>query len=839
MEGMTRRKQHSPEHLPARWVLSEEVCSHNISGRNESISKIVIGAKGSYFKYNHMMNKACVIFLAAASQFSTQSNLMAATYVVINVNDGGAGSFRQAILNANANAGTDRIEFNIPGGQPYTITPSSSFPPITGSVIIDATTQPGFAGTPIIELNGVNVGDNGLSVLGGNSTIQGLVINRFRGNGIFLLAAGGNVVRGNFLGTDRSGTVARGNTSFGLAVGTANNMVGGTNSASRNVISGNVGGGIGIYPADGTGNKIQGNFIGVTADGRSALANGGSGVDIYGSANNLIGGIPTATRNLISGNTQLGVIIENGSNGNKVQGNLIGLNVDGTGTLPNALSGVLIYGTRNNIIGGTTIGAGNVISGNGYSGVEIYSDAVKATGNLVQGNRIGTDPSGSIDLGNSQSGVLITSSANNAVGGTVAGAGNVISGNKLSGININGNGTTGNLVQGNLIGTDFKGAASLGNHQAGLLLFGSGVLDNTIGGALNATRNIISGNGLAGVELAGSLRNRIQGNYIGTDITGTNVLGNGSDGVLIDGGTDNTIGSTQSGTGNVISGNRLNGMELRNNALRNFIQGNFVGVGKDGVGALGNNAHGIYLQNSENNSIGGVLPSTRNVIAYNQKNGVFIESGVGNLIRFNSIFSNSDLGIDLGINGVTANDAGDADTGANNLQNFPVLLSARSSGGITGTLSSSPNTVYTIDFFANTAANSTGYGEGRTFLGSTTATTDASGNKSFAVTFTNSSLGGQWITATATDPGNNTSEFSAALEVIPEPRLTLGVSGPDLVFAWPTSDGANFIVEWTESLSPPITWTPAVEKSRTTSSGQWLVSIDTPATNRFFRLRNP
>src|SRR5262249_36950428 len=152
--------------------------------------------------------------------------------------------------------------------------------------------------------------------------------------------------------------------------------------------------------------------------------------------------------------------------------------------------------------------------------------------------------------------------------------------------------------------------------------------------------------------------------------------------------------------------------------------------------------------------IGGTHSGAGNIIAFNGGAGVLISSGTGNAILSNAIFSNGALGIDLAPAGVTPNDLGDSDSGANTLQNFPGLTSATSLGGtrtITGVLISSSLTGFVLQFFSNTACDPSGFGEGRTFIGSTTVFTSPTGLASFTVTFSTPVPAGQFITAIATD----------------------------------------------------------------------------------------
>src|SRR3954470_24189226 len=177
-------------------------------------------------------------------------------YTVTNANDSGTGSLRQAIKDANAHLGADQISFNIGGGGLRTISPTSALPTITDPVTIDASTQPGFAGRPLIEIRGDRAGTssvNGLRVDAGSSTIKGLIINRFSGYGIFLYGKGSNAIRGNWIGLDNTGTLDAGNLQYGMFVGSAASTIGGTSSSYRNVISGNNTAGVKFYGAGAAG----------------------------------------------------------------------------------------------------------------------------------------------------------------------------------------------------------------------------------------------------------------------------------------------------------------------------------------------------------------------------------------------------------------------------------------------------------------------------------------------------------------------------------------------------------------------------------------------------------
>jgi CSLREA domain-containing protein len=550
-------------------------------------------------------------------------------------------SLREALVRSNSLAGEDIIAFRIPGRGPHTIQPDYELPWVWDPVIIDGTTQPGFKGNPIIELDGSNAGEvDGLTIFAGNTTVRGLVINRFGSgvlvNGINLMDNGGNVIEGNYIGTDVTGTEALGNSNAGVNIGSSDNLIGGTTPAARNVISGN-------------------------------------------------------------------------------------------------LEGVTIADPD-------------------------------ATGNMIQGNYIGTDASGTVALGN-RAGILLLAPGN-VIGGDRDDARNVISGND-NGVNLGNSDATGNQVLGNYIGPDVSGTQAIGNTEHGVAVW-DGASDNTIGGRAPGAGNIISANGIHGISIVGSETrdNVVRGNFIGTDRTGTQVLGNGERGVHIEeGASGNVIGGRRSGSPNVISGNR-GGVRITGDASWNRVYGNYIGTDVSGTLDLGNMLGGvIILGGAWNNRVGGTLPGLGNRIGFSGRAGIrFLpNAGPGNAILGNSIFASGNpdnsLGIDLGGGGVTPNDPGDGD----NVQNFPVLWSATGSS-VTGMLHSKPDAEFRLEFFANSDCDLSGHGEGETYLGDGTVDTDGSGDGVFDVTLSEALTPGMFVTATATDPDNNTSEFSECVD---------------------------------------------------------------------------
>lgn len=282
----------------------------------------------------------------------------------------------------------------------------------------------------------------------------------------------------------------------------------------------------------------------------------------------------------------------------------------------------------------------------------------------------------------------------------------------------------------------------------------------------------------AGIRLASAGGNVIQGNFIGTDLTGMAALPNGT-GIQIEiDAPNNLIGGTIAGAGNVISGNAGHGL-LLNQSAGNVIQGNFIGTDPSGVVNLGNTLDGVYLNNASSNAIGGVLYGAGNTIVNNGAAGVGIPAGTANAVRGNSIYANGGLGIDLGVTGVETNTPGGPHTGANDLQNYPVLtavVSSRNTTSIDGHLNSTPNTSFQIDFYNSPVCDPSGHGQGKTYLGSASITTDANGNASFDFSFAGLLPIGSYVSATATDPAGNTSEFSGCQRFAPVNPVDLGLT---------------------------------------------------------------
>ncbi len=608
--------------------------------------------------------------------------VMAATYTVTTTTDGGAGSLRQAIIDANDNTGADDIVFNIPASDPNynaitgvcTITLTDDLPEITDAVTIDGLTQPGasagnlMAGTPHtlkIEIQGADTFGNiwdGFHVTAGNITIKGLAINRTNQYCISFIGSENNTVQTCHIGLDAAGLWADNSTNYGNGIyleACGTTLIGGGGNENGNVIAGTYQEAI-LADDDGTPSNgcqnltIQGNIIGWNCTGQGGNEDFACNraIDLNNTSQVLIGGSTLQERNVIA-NCGDNLLFENCTTA-VVMGNIIGTGINGNEpgyliysytTLPSNQKGISIdYDCSGFQI------ENNLITGNYYNQIYAYS----GTQITISGNKIGTDLTGMAVMSLPDIPPYFYNSPDNGIE------------------------------------------------------FWEGVSNSTIG-----PDNIISGMaGGAGIRIYGSHDCMIIGNKIGTDLSGNPVLGNSEGGIAIE------------------SGN--------------------------------------YGESPNNNVIGGRTSGEGNLIAGNMEAGISLSSGENNLIAGNSIFDNQGLGISLGYPR-SVNDPNDTDNGPNRLQNFPVITGVTHTGSntdITATLNSTPSASFTIDFYwsPNIYFNEddyNSYGQGKVYLGSTSVTADGSGN---AGPFTFAASGlipvGWYVTATATDASNNTSEFS-------------------------------------------------------------------------------
>jgi titin len=310
-----------------------------------------------------------------------------------------------------------------------------------------------------------------------------------------------------------------------------------------------------------------------------------------------------------------------------------------------------------------------------------------------------------------------------------------------------------------------------------------------IGGPATGAGNVVSGNSDAGIVVAFAYYNFVQGNLVGTTAAGNAALPNRI-GIECEADLSTSVGGTEPGARNVISGNSLDGVLIFFNATDDAVIHNLIGTDVTGQFPLGNGRNGVMIRSvSDGNVVGGPSDNAGNVIAFNGAAGIAVgfdvgDSSSGNSILRNSIHDNGGLGIDLGSNGVTLNDPADSDAGPNGLQNFPVLTSALWSGAslvVSGTLDSAPSTTFSVELFSNSSCESSGYGEGQSFLGAVSVTTDASGRASFQTTIPAPLDSVGFVTATATDSAGNTSEFSACVALVSAPSVPVPVGPVALV----------------------------------------------------------
>ena len=741
-------------------------------------------------------------------------------------------TLREALHAANSNPGLDTIEFDIvdyyEGTGPWTIYPFEPLPAITDPVIVDGYSQPGASPNTLavgsdavlqIALNGGECslysgeyyweGGYGvdpcpaltIAASGGGSTIRGLSITGPFHDAIVVEGGGGSTIAGNWIGLRPDGAPDGVGASGIYLNNTADNTVGGTSPADRNVISANRDG---IFFAAGagdtTGNTVLGNYLGTDAAGVNALGNSDHGVFMslfgpYSLSGNTIGGDSPAARNVISGNGLFNVRVQQGTD-NVIAGNYLGTNAAGTAAIFFPEGGEGGEGERNWLDEGAAAGAGggiqivggsgNVISGSadarqvisGHPDRAVFFTAGTADNQLV-GNYIGTDADGLDAIPNSRETVHL-----DAASGTLI-QDNLISGNAGVGIRLTGEGVYGNSIVGNWIGVDATGLAALPN-ASGIVL-DTGANGNTIGGADEGDRNVISGNNGTGfqegrgIDIALAPDNQVFGNYIGLNAPGTAALGNRFEGILVrDGSTGIQIGDFELRAvrwANVISGNGGAGIAIQSSDTTAVdVRGNVIGLNAAGTAPLGNAGAGVLIQAADENTVAG------NRIAYNGGAGVRVLSldlgegfddavrnriaGIPAVVGPNLIFANDELGIDLGGDGPSPNDAGDLDDGPNFGQNAPVLTAAapfndgETSGTfVAGRLNSTPETTFRLEFFTNTVCDPAGFGEGAEFLGDLEVTTDSAGNVDFTGTLPVVAPG-VFVTATATDLDGNTSEFS-------------------------------------------------------------------------------
>lgn len=713
---------------------------------------------------------------------------LAGSFVVSSLADTNtAGTLRWAITQANASAGPHTITFSAFG----TITLTAPLPGITqGGVTINGEQ----GGVPGVMIDGSQLQTPGILLRSSNNVIRGLALSGFRRD-ISLQGPHGGA------GIEISG-----------AFGAADN------------------------------NLVQNCYLGTNLAGTAAAisANELAGLIISGGANNNI-----VDGNVIAGNTQYGVYVTGSvlarnpkvSNGNIIRNNKIGLAKDGQTAVPNKKHGVFLADKHTN----TTLGPGNVISGNGdgtpssgaasdaaYYGVYIRGqlpDAVGAaagapvSGTRVIGNYIGTDASGARAVGNTDGGVAIDVAADAQVGGSGAGEANVISGN-LYGVIVRDSTSSGtpvagianNVVRNNLIGLQPSGNAPVDTGGASIPPASGVRLELKARGITIGPANVISGNKQHGLEIAAVSGATVKGNLIGTNAAGTAAVPNTLNGIYI---TDRILTAAQSGTASA-SNNTIGGPSAGDG---NLISGNLVS--------------GILLRGSlvTNNTIQG------NRVELNAGDGIVIDTGTGNRVTQTATSRNGSPPLYDNASGLALLSGGNTGLATPGVSGLTL-----SGATLNGTLSTSCSGGCTLEVFDSSDQQNA---EGPYYLASATV----SGGGPFSISLGRSCQ--PFLTFTVTSSAGNTSPFSQALGVSgctggppqngAKPTLSAATpssqngtpGGPAVVFNHTLTNSGNAAGSFTLSASGPAGWSIQVSPSsvslNASQSQAVQVSVSVPA----------
>ena len=578
----------------------------------------------------------------------------------------GTCTLRAAITEANRTPATDTIAFGIGTGVAI-LTPSTFYPVVSAPAVLDATTQPGYAGSPLVRIFASGLTGNGVINIGaGPSAVRGFSIGPSLSSGVRVSGGTGTVLTGNWVGVAPDGERAQ--NAYGISVDAPGNVIGGPGAGERNLIAGNLD--YAVHLEDGAeGTLVHHNTIGNT-DTSKVRPNSRHGVNV--AARNVV-----IRNNVIAGNQWAGINLEQHGDGARIEGNLIGLREDGQRSIANGWDGIRFDGADDAVIGGTTPAQRNVISGvpSDYSGIRIarrffVSPPIDdpAVGNRIIGNYIGTTADGTARPlnssgfagGNEGHGISVVDSDSNAIGGTAPGEGNLVSGNAKSGISVSG--SQGVSIRGNRVGTNAAGDAAVANATGIDIHAGEA---NVVGGQSSEARNVVSGNGV-GILLR-SNRSIVEGNYVGTDISGTAAIPNRT-GIRTEGPRPNpalaeeelvgaVIGGATAASRNIIAGNTAvaggypdAGITLAGVSSGVRVQGNWVGLGANGNPLP--NATGISAT-GRGYTIGGRSPGTANVVSGNASAtaqfgyGIHL-SGVANTAEGNLVGTDPTGTMDLG-----------------------------------------------------------------------------------------------------------------------------------------------------------------------------------------------
>ena len=764
---------------------------------------------------------------SSSSSAATSASGEAVTIEVTTTGDSGPGTLRQAILSANAVVERAHIRFAIASTDPgfvdvdsslvggdaepdvFRIQPLSPLPDLNNAaghaITIDGLTQHDQTDDsnpfgPEIWIDGSQAGSsNGLVVRSSGVSLSDLSIGNFGQNGIVVLGDD-SIVTSSHIGIDPTGTTAAPNAGNGINVeGGAGAQIG--LPVQGNVISGNTR--FGIFSANNDRVRIEGNHVGVNEVGDAVVANGANGVDLSQAEDAVV------RSNVISGGGDNGIFARE-IFGLLVEGNTIGLNAAGNEVFANANDGILVLDSHDVAIDDNLVGGfgrrGVAIERNGESGTFVQWMTADGgndhwywltpnrdswTDHQALAEQLGADLV-TVDDAN-ENAFITTELVALAQSGfawhglndvTLEGTYEWASGSPIGYTNFrNGEPNGGDVADfGHFFDDGTWGDAQPQDNLHAIIefesapdmmaiadFFGETVLQSNVVG-LQADGVTSSDPGVVGLQVLTNQRVRVEDNVI-ANINGPGVAVVGSSEIIL---TSNRIGTTIEGT--IPAGNGNHGLEILdshnvtvgrlNQSDSNTISNN----GGNGVLVFGGSTD-VLLQGNE--------------IEANAGAGVFVLDRQTNAVTISSnlISGNAGLGIELDPDGPTANDFQDADSGSNELQNFPVITSVTTDGtsdSISGTFNSTPDADFTLEFFVNNTATASD-AEGELLLTTTSVTTDSNGDATFAVTVDGTIPSETFLTATATDSGGNTSEFSEAVEsLFRGPGLLLLADGEQL-----------------------------------------------------------
>jgi CSLREA domain-containing protein len=683
-------------------------------------------------------------------------------------------SLRGALQEANAHEGADTIRFRV-GTGPQTIKPASALPVVFDETVIDGTTQPGYAGAPLIRLDGAEAGTgaDGIVLADSTSVVKGLAITGFDGIGVVITDGEASRVEASYIGVAPDGRTHAGNRGHGVHLLRARNaVVGGYELALRNVIAGNGGNGVYVAEVGSRGNRVVGNFIGLDATGALPLPNRVDGVSIENAPHNTVGGTEAGAVNMISGNLDDGVeIVGPGAYSNTVQANWLGTAVDGRAAVGNGDAAVLVAGSTDNSV------IGNVMAASGGFGLELGAGA---RANRIVANYVGTNPDGVSGLGNGTGGIGIRDGAANVVGET--GLPNIVAGNRGPGVLITGARARANEVRANAIGG--SAAESLPNAGFGVVIR-DGASANTVAGNtawdgmrvwtpgtdfnLLEANTVISAGTLEGLEIGievgyGARNTVLRGNAVrDTKQNGILVAGFGTTGTVVEGGS---VANTGGAGIRVLDDAAATALRRSDDEALRVVGagGPAVELWGDGHSVAGvemaDSGAGVHVHGN-GHALTGVVTSGMAGAA------VAVLDGSGHQVRGLETDGAGGLPIDLGGDGHTANDALDTDAGPNGLQNYPLVLRAQvtasSADAVTVlaevALESRPDRSFEVEFYA---VEGCARGTPSRFVGgpSTTVRTGPDGRSERAVPGLSLPGTADGLAALATDEDGSSSELS-------------------------------------------------------------------------------